>query len=228
MIIRLGLCGGVAALAATLLLAPGTAAAQGVLNMANQSRETLGGPAAGPTLQGQFGPNAQDAPPQSVLQVRSYDRKWEYARGFTLLQLGLYSDAASDFENAMDVSPDTQHHVDLDTLSTHPKEHRKDQDKIDSSFLMNCLYMLGVAKSGEGDLAGALQAYEQAMKIDPKQISVRREYAVTLARLGQRDEAQAQFAILKGRADACGKSCAQADDLLSALARVQAALAQPA
>jgi len=45
--------------------------------------------------------------------------------------------------------------------------------------------MLGVTKAGEGDLKDALPAFEKALKIEPMQIAVRREYAVTLAKLGQ-------------------------------------------
>ena len=65
---------------------------------------------------------------------------------------------------------------------------------------------------------------EPSLKIDDKQIGARREYGVALAKTGQTDKAQAQLAMLKTQADACGDACPQAADLKAAQAAVQAAL----
>ncbi|HLZ83414.1 MAG TPA: tetratricopeptide repeat protein [Caulobacteraceae bacterium] len=81
-----------------------------------------------------------------------------------------------------------------------------------------------MARSGEGDLKGALPGFEKALKVNAGQIAVHREYAVALARLGQTDKAQAELGMLKRRVDACGGSCAQADEFSGAVARVGAAI----
>ena len=112
------------------------------------------------------------------------------------LQDGKFRDAERDFDNALSV----------------------DSKNADT------LFMFGMAKAGHGDLKGAAHAYERSLKVDDQQIPARREYAVTLAKLGQADKAQAQFAILKTRADACGDACPESADLKAALAAVQAAL----
>ena len=69
------------------------------------------------------------------------------------------------------------------------------------------------------------EAFEKAVKYAPKQIVIRTEYAVALAKLGQTDKAQTQMAVLKARADACGATCSDAGDLKAALDRVQSTLA---
>ena len=81
--------------------------------------------------------------------------------------------------------------------------------------------------SRAGDLRGAATSLDDALKLDPQQIAVRREYAVTLAKLNQPEKARAQLALLKANADACGASCEKADELNAALARVQASLSAP-
>ena len=123
----------------------------------------------------------------------------EYARGFTDLNLGRFASAEEDFNKALRVDPNN------------PKT----------------LFMLGEAKVALGELKGALGAFEKALKYDPGQITIRGEYAVVLARLGQADQAQAQLAILNARAVACGGSCPEADDFKAELDRIQAALSNP-
>jgi tetratricopeptide (TPR) repeat protein len=131
------------------------------------------------------------------LSEPTYDPAVEYQKGQTALEAGKFRDAERYFGNALSVDPDNA----------------------------ATLFMFGLAKAGHGDLKGAAHAYERSLKADAQQIPARREYAVTLARLGQADKAQAQLALLKARADACGDTCPEATDLKAALAAVQAALA---
>ncbi len=130
----------------------------------------------------------------------SYDPAEEYAKGLDALQAAKYRDAARFFQRAADGAP---------------------RDA-------NAWFMLGVAKTGIPDLRGAQRAYEKALKLDDNSVAARRELAVTLAKLGQADKAQAQLAILKTRLAACAGTCPQAAELTAAVATVEAALAPPA
>ena len=126
----------------------------------------------------------------------TFDPAVEYQQGEAALQAGKFRDAERHFDNALSADPDNA----------------------------QTLYMMGLAKAGHGDMKGAAHAYERSLKVDGQQIQARRDYAVTLVKLGQADKAQAQLAILKTRADACGDTCPEAGDLRAALAAVQAAL----
>jgi tetratricopeptide (TPR) repeat protein len=188
---------GAVALASALLLAPAWADAQAVISEGGiKSGDPVAGAKAAAPFNPEFGPNGQDAPKESTLSVRVYDWKMEYARGFVDLQAGKFHEAEGEFRHVLKVQPND----------------------------MKSLFMLGMARSGEGDLKGALAAFDKALNVDSEQIAVRREYAVTLARLGQTDKAQAELGMLKLRADACGGSCARADEISAAVARVGAAI----
>jgi len=126
-----------------------------------------------------------------------YDPKIEYAKGYTDVNLGRFREAEREFRNALSVQP------------RNPKT----------------LFMLGEALIGQGDVKGAAGAFEKAVRYDPKQITIRTEYAVALAKTGQTDKAQAQFDVLKARADACSATCADAADLKAALDRVGTTMA---
>jgi Tfp pilus assembly protein PilF len=130
------------------------------------------------------------------MSEQAFDPAVEYQKGVDALQAGKFRDAERHFDN---------------TLEADPKN-------------AGTWYLMGLAKAGHGDLKGAARAYERSLTFDGQQIQARRDYAVTLAKLGQPDKAQAQFALLKTRADACGQSCSDAADLKAALAAVQAAL----
>jgi tetratricopeptide (TPR) repeat protein len=127
----------------------------------------------------------------------AYDPSVEYQHGLADLQAGKFRDAERDFDHVLASLPN-----DSDTL-----------------------FYSGMAKAGHGDLKGAQRMYEKSLKVDPQQIPARRELAVTLAKLGQADQAKAQLDILQTRATACGDTCPQAADLKAAVATVQAALA---
>jgi len=127
----------------------------------------------------------------------TFDPSVEYQHGLVDLQAGKFRDADREFDHVLNSLP-----RDADTL-----------------------FYSGMAKAGFGDLKGAQRAYEKSLKVDPDQIPARRELAVTLAKLGQADQAKAQLDILQTRATACGDTCPQSADLKAALATVQAALA---
>jgi tetratricopeptide (TPR) repeat protein len=93
---------------------------------------------------------------------------------------------------------------------------------------VDVLYVSGLAKEGRGDFKGAVRTFEKALKIEPGRIPVRRELALSLAKLGETDKAQAELDTLKKSAAACGDTCAEAADLKSAIVTVQAALAPAA
>ena len=130
-------------------------------------------------------------------QAPSYDPVEEYRNGVADLQAGKFKDAERDFDHVLDVTP-------------------KNAD---------ALFMMGMAKTGKGDLKGAARAYEKALKVDSNQIGAARELAITDAKLGQADKAQAQLATLKTRADACGDNCPEAADLKAAITAVESAMA---
>lgn len=130
----------------------------------------------------------------------AYDPAMEYQRGLAALQAGKFRDADTAFANALSVDPRNA----------------------------ETLFMLGMAKSGRGDLKGAIHAYQRSLKLDPQQIAARRENAISLAKLGKSGDAQAELAILKSRADTCGETCADAASLKAAMAAVQAALSPTA
>jgi Flp pilus assembly protein TadD len=126
----------------------------------------------------------------------AYDPAQEYQTGIVALQSNKFRDAETAFANALSVDPRN-----ADTL-----------------------FMLGMAKTGRGDLKGAVRAYERSLKLESGQIGARREYAVDLAKLGRGDEARAQLAILKARADTCSDTCADAASLKAAVTAVDASL----
>jgi tetratricopeptide (TPR) repeat protein len=130
------------------------------------------------------------------VEAPQYDPVQEYRNGVSDLQAGKFKDAERDFDHVLYVAP-------------------KNAD---------ALFMMGVAKTGKGDLKGAAHSYERALKFDPKQIPAARELAITDARLGQPDKAKTQLADLQARAAACAGACPEAADLKSAIAAVQAAM----
>ena len=125
-----------------------------------------------------------------------YDPVAEYKHGLADLQSGRFARADTEFGHSLMADPN-----DADTL-----------------------YMRGKAKTGEGDLKGAEKFYDKALRVDSLKIPALRESALTLAKLGQADKAQARFAVLKTSSDACGGTCPEASALKEAMAMVQAAL----
>ncbi|MFI4976315.1 MAG: tetratricopeptide repeat protein [Caulobacterales bacterium] len=125
-----------------------------------------------------------------------YDPVQEYQRGQSAMQAGEYKDAIRAFEHVTDATP------------------RAEQG----------WFMLGMAKSGAGDVKGAEKAYEKASKLDPNAIDAQREMALALIKMKQTDKATAQLNALKARAATCNDTCPQAADLKSAIDAVSQAL----
>jgi len=130
------------------------------------------------------------------VQAPLYDPVEEYRNGVADLQAGKFKEAERDFDHVVEVAP-------------------KNAD---------ALFMLGMAKTGRGDLKGAARAYEKSLRVDPGQIRAVRELAITDAKLGQADKAQVQLTALKAKAMTCADACAEAADLKAAIGAVEAAM----
>jgi tetratricopeptide (TPR) repeat protein len=127
----------------------------------------------------------------------AFDPEVEYANGLTDLEFGCYVQARQDFRNV---------------LSVQPKHTR-------------ALFLMGVAYTSSGDRAGAADAYQKAVKIDPQMIDAQRELAVTLALQGQADKARVLLNRLKTLARDCVGACPDAELIKNSVTRIEAALA---
>lgn len=125
-----------------------------------------------------------------------YNPVQEYQQGMSDYQSGNYKSAARHFDNV-----------------TYVQGHDA-----------NAWYMLGMAKSGSGDLKGAEKALIKSTKLDPKPVAAQRDLALTEAKLKENDKAQAQLAVLTQRSTECNRGCPEAADLKAAIAAVQQAL----
>jgi tetratricopeptide (TPR) repeat protein len=134
------------------------------------------------------------------VEAPQYNPAEEYRKGVDALKAGQFREADRYFDHVLEAAP---RNVDV-------------------------LYVSGLAKEGRGDFKGAVRTFEKALKIEPGRIPVRRELALSLAKLGETDKAQAELDTLKKSAAACGDTCAEAADLKSAIVTVQAALAPAA
>ncbi|MHB8529502.1 MAG: tetratricopeptide repeat protein [Caulobacteraceae bacterium] len=130
------------------------------------------------------------------ISAPQYNAAEEYQRGMADFQAGKYKDAVRDFEHVTEA-----------------------QSRAAAGW-----YMLGMARNAAGDVKGASHAYERSVKIDPKPIAPRRDWAVSLVKLNQKDKADRQLAGLKSQAAACNDSCPEAADLKAAVAAVEAAM----
>ena len=126
--------------------------------------------------------------------VPSYDPAAEYAKGIAAYKAGDFKTADIAFRKVIAAAP---------------------RDPA-------ALLLSGLSRAGTGDLKGAAKTYEKALKIDPDAIPARREHAITLIKLGNRDAGGVDLAILKARAATCGDSCPQAADLKAAITAVEA------
>jgi tetratricopeptide (TPR) repeat protein len=184
-------------IAAVLCLAPEFAAAQGIAASGEGAgMGKLGSNATGPGVANPLGLPETTAPVTGA-PPHADAPAVEYARGYTDLNLGKFSEAAADFERALRGDPRNS----------------------------KTLFMLGEALVGEGDLKGAVRAFEKALSLSPAQVVIRGEYGVALAKLGETDQATTQLGMLRLRSEACGGACAQAGDLATEQARIETALA---
>ena len=134
------------------------------------------------------------------MEAPRYDPVVEYRNGITALKAGDYKTAERSFDHVLDVAPDNA----------------------------PTLFLMGLAQSGEGNFRGAQRSYAHSLRVDAKQIAVRRELALTWIKLGQPDKARAELATLQARATACAATCADAADLQAAVDAINVALAPPA
>jgi Tfp pilus assembly protein PilF len=125
-----------------------------------------------------------------------YDAAQEYRDGMNAYQGGKFKDAARSFEHVTEAAPSEA----------------------------SGWRMLALARNGANDTKGAVKAFEHALKIDPKAVDTRRDYALALAQLKMPDKASAQLDQLKARATACNEACPEAADLKAAISQVEAAL----
>ena len=124
-----------------------------------------------------------------------YDASAEYQHGMTDFA-AKYKDAVRDFEHVTEAAPE----------------------------VATGWFMLGNARNAAGDIKGAAHAYDKAVKIDPKPIAPRRDLALSLAKLNQKDKADKALTELKSEAAACGDTCPDAADLKAAVTAVEAAM----
>jgi Tfp pilus assembly protein PilF len=139
------------------------------------------------------------APMAPSMSTPQYDPAQEYRDGMAAYQAGKFKDATRSFEHVTQAAPGE----------------------------VTGWRMLALARVGANDNKGAVKAFERALKIDPKAVDTRRDYAVALAQLKQPDKASAQLDMLKSRAAACNDTCPEAADLKAAISQVEAALKPP-
>ena len=92
----------------------------------------------------------------------------------------------------------------------------------------NVRFYLSVAKAGKNDLKGARTQYDQALRANRLHVLARRELAITLFKLGEKEDATDELETLKKRVVDCADTCKEAADLKAAVAAVEASLVQPA
>jgi tetratricopeptide (TPR) repeat protein len=127
----------------------------------------------------------------------SYDPAAEYQKGVAALEAQRFAEAKRAFDRVIAAAP---------------------RDA-------NTQYMAGLARVGLDDWKGARRFFERAVKLEPDLVRAREQLGVTLAKLGERPEAEAELAALQARASACADACPQAGELKSAIGAVTAALA---
>jgi len=130
----------------------------------------------------------------------AYDPNVEFRKGAAALKAGDYKMAQVEFGKVLYMAPTNA----------------------------DVLYALGVADVGLGDLSAGSNAFERALKWDPRQIGAARELAITDLKLGQADKASLRLAALKTRAAKCGGACHEAADLKDAIDAIETAQARAA
>jgi TolA-binding protein len=91
-----------------------------------------------------------------------------------------------------------------------------------------CWTILGEARLNQGDLKGARKAFERSLQLDSENIAVIGQLGVTLARLDQRQAAQAQLDDLRARRTRCGGACSSQTLIEAGITGIEAALAPKA
>ena len=140
--------------------------------------------------------------PQSTpsMSAPSFDPAEEYRKGIEALKAENYSEAKASFTKVLDVAP---------------------RDAATN-------LLAGMADAGLNDLKGAQRHYEKAVRADDKLVEAHQQLAITYAKLGQREKAQAQLAALQKLDTDCAGTCKDAQAIKDAIAAVEAALGAPA
>ena len=133
------------------------------------------------------------------MNAPEFDAAAEYRKGIDALQASKFAEAKSSFARVLGVAPNDA----------------------------NTNFLAGMADAGLNDLKGAAKHYERAVRADSKLVPAQQELAITYAKLGQRDKAEATLAKLKSMDGACAGTCKDAEQIKKAISAVQAALGQP-
>ena len=128
-----------------------------------------------------------------------FDAADEYRKGIEALKAQKYPEAKVSFKKVLDVAP-------TDAATN---------------------FLAGMADAGLNDLKSAQKHYEKAVRADKKLVAAHQELGITYAKLGQRDKAQAELAILQKLDQDCAGTCKDAKTIKDAIAAVQAALGAP-
>jgi tetratricopeptide (TPR) repeat protein len=133
------------------------------------------------------------------MSTPDFDAATEYRNGIDALKANRFADAKKSFGNVLGVAPTDA----------------------------NVNFLAGLADAGLNDLKGAARHYERATKANAKMVDAHQELAVTYAKLGQRDKAEAELAKLQKLDTDCAGACEDAAKLKDAITTVQTALAAP-
>src|SRR3954454_12424107 len=112
----------------------------------------------------------------------TFDAAEEYRLRIEALKVNKFDDAKKSFDKVLGVSPEDA----------------------------NVNFLAGMARAGLNDLKGAAKRYERAVRSDRKLVPAHQELAITYAKLGQRDKAEAELAKLQKLDTSCNASCKDA------------------
>ena len=133
------------------------------------------------------------------MSMPEFDAAAEYRAGIDALKASRFADAKKSFAKVLNVAGTDA----------------------------NANFLAGMADAGLNDLKAAAKHYERAVRNNGKMVEAHQELAVTYAKLGQRDKAQAELVKLQKLQADCGTACADAAKLKAAISAVQAALGAP-
>ena len=133
------------------------------------------------------------------MSAPEFDAAAEYRSGIDALKASRFADAKKSFARVLEVAGTDA----------------------------NANFLAGLADAGLNDLKSAARHYERATKSNGKMVEAHQELAVTYAKLGQRDKAEAELAKLQKLDADCKGSCDNAQSIKDAITAVQAALAAP-
>jgi len=125
-----------------------------------------------------------------------YDTYTEFHAGVDALKAGRFRDAETHFDHVLLMVP-----TDADSM-----------------------FLLGMARAGQGNLNGARRAFQDTLRLDPHRLFAHRELALTLIKLGQVEKARAELAVLRQQSAECAGTCSDADAYDAAIKSVEAAL----